>query len=296
MLEKLKKHYGSSFVFSSNEPENYQWFIHNDGKRFGIHKSKLSRQEKALLETLFIADASISTLTPEQLQWKEILSGCVSIRHKVEPFRFLHFFCKTPLNDRDAFLEAISGLFPSNVVVLFETNKNGVIIESFYTSEEEIPYEQIKDVITSDFYTDLDLFFGKWQDNYSLAGETYKVERDMFLTVQPFLPPQMFYREADLLPYLLLSTATKEIKRFIRDLLDPTLKEDSELLHSIKVFLECNMNSSLAAKKLYIHRNSLQYRVDKFIEKTGIDVKQFVNALAVYHAILFLEIENTTKP
>jgi DNA-binding PucR family transcriptional regulator len=35
-----------------------------------------------------------------------------------------------------------------------------------------------------------------------------------------------------------------------------------------------------------MHRNSLQYRIDKFIEKTGIDIKHFKGAVAVYLAIL----------
>jgi DNA-binding PucR family transcriptional regulator len=46
------------------------------------------------------------------------------------------------------------------------------------------------------------------------------------------------------------------------------------------------MNVSLAAKKLYLHRNTLQYRVDKFIEKTGIDIKHFGNAVSIYLALM----------
>jgi DNA-binding PucR family transcriptional regulator len=34
------------------------------------------------------------------------------------------------------------------------------------------------------------------------------------------------------------------------------------------------LNASLTAKRLFIHRNSLQYRIDKFIERTGIDIRQ----------------------
>ncbi|OLG03008.1 Fis-type helix-turn-helix domain protein [Bacillus paralicheniformis] len=33
---------------------------------------------------------------------------------------------------------------------------------------------------------------------------------------------------------------------------------------------------------MFIHRNSLQYRIDKFIERTAIDIRQFEEAAAVY--------------
>ncbi|MCD8511165.1 MAG: helix-turn-helix domain-containing protein [Bacillus sp. (in: Bacteria)] len=71
-------------------------------------------------------------------------------------------------------------------------------------------------------------------------------------------------------------------------MLTPVL-DDRTLLDSVKVYLECNLNTSLAAKKLYMHRNTLQYRVDKFIEKTSIDIKRFPNAVAVYFMFSVLE-------
>jgi DNA-binding PucR family transcriptional regulator len=58
---------------------------------------------------------------------------------------------------------------------------------------------------------------------------------------------------------------------------------------SIKVFLENNLNASLTAKKLYIHRNTLQYRIDKFIDKTGIQLKDFYGAYTVFLACLLFE-------
>jgi DNA-binding PucR family transcriptional regulator len=61
--------------------------------------------------------------------------------------------------------------------------------------------------------------------------------------------------------------------------------QDQELVNTINVFLQCNLNASLAAKKLYIHRNSLQYRIDRFIEKTGLDIRIFANATFAYLAI-----------
>jgi DNA-binding PucR family transcriptional regulator len=67
------------------------------------------------------------------------------------------------------------------------------------------------------------------------------------------------------------------------------VKDDGDLLETIKVYLECNLNVSLAAKKLYMHRNSLQYRIEKFIDRTHLDIKHFTGAVSAYLAILALK-------
>ncbi|MCK4551507.1 MAG: helix-turn-helix domain-containing protein [Tenericutes bacterium] len=42
------------------------------------------------------------------------------------------------------------------------------------------------------------------------------------------------------------------------------------------------MNASKTAKTLYMHRNTLNYRLDNFINKTEIDVRKFKGAIAIY--------------
>lgn len=47
-------------------------------------------------------------------------------------------------------------------------------------------------------------------------------------------------------------------------------------------FIENNFNASLASKKMYMHRNTLNYRIDNFISKTEIDIKNFKAGMALY--------------
>ena len=61
----------------------------------------------------------------------------------------------------------------------------------------------------------------------------------------------------------------KKKKKYTNQLLE-NISKDKELIDSVKVFFQCNLNVSLAAKQLYLHRNTLQYRIDKFIEKQGL--------------------------
>lgn len=52
-----------------------------------------------------------------------------------------------------------------------------------------------------------------------------------------------------------------------------------QLMVTAESFLSCGLNASLAAKKLYVHRNTFSYRLNQFIEATNLDIRDFHNAL-----------------
>lgn len=57
---------------------------------------------------------------------------------------------------------------------------------------------------------------------------------------------------------------------------------NAETIETVLGFIEANMNASKTSKALYMHRNTLNYRLDNFIAKTEIDVRTFKGALAIY--------------
>lgn len=87
-------------------------------------------------------------------------------------------------------------------------------------------------------------------------------------------------------PSFLIETLSSKEQQQLSQWILKEFTTDQEALDTIQMFIECNLNVSETAKKLYIHRNSLQYRLDKFHESTGIDIKQFDKAFTVYLAIL----------
>lgn len=52
-----------------------------------------------------------------------------------------------------------------------------------------------------------------------------------------------------------------------------------ELLLTAGTFLRCGLNASLAAQTLIIHRNTFNYRLNQFIDLTGLDIRDYHNAL-----------------
>ncbi len=66
-------------------------------------------------------------------------------------------------------------------------------------------------------------------------------------------------------------------------------KNGPELLSSLRAFLSNNMNISEASKALYIHRNTLLYRMDKFKKLTGLDVTDFEDGVKVRIALMVIK-------
>lgn len=58
------------------------------------------------------------------------------------------------------------------------------------------------------------------------------------------------------------------------------------MLDTIKTYLECNQNMMTASKELFIHRNTLMMRLEKFKEVTGFDVKTFYDGFLIYHLLI----------
>ncbi len=63
--------------------------------------------------------------------------------------------------------------------------------------------------------------------------------------------------------------------------------DHDELLCAL-MYINCGMNVSRAADKLYIHRNTFTYRLNKFITSTSLDIRDFHNAMYFYYAMQLL--------
>lgn len=64
---------------------------------------------------------------------------------------------------------------------------------------------------------------------------------------------------------------------------------DDEILGTINKFLDNSLNVSETSRQLYIHRNTLVYRIEKLEKATGLDVRQFEDALTFRIAMMVLK-------
>ena len=61
----------------------------------------------------------------------------------------------------------------------------------------------------------------------------------------------------------------------------------AELEQTVTAFVRCDMNMSEAARQIFLHRNTLLYRIERIRELTGYDIRHFPDAVTVWMALLF---------
>lgn len=64
-----------------------------------------------------------------------------------------------------------------------------------------------------------------------------------------------------------------DIKKFAK------IFEDEEMMRTVDAFLENGMNASETSRALYMHRNTLAYRLNSIRRQTGLDLKNFEMAV-----------------
>lgn len=83
-------------------------------------------------------------------------------------------------------------------------------------------------------------------------------------------------------------TKLNELYNLLTDLNENQVYNDKELTKTAEEFLECSLNLSETARKLYLHRNTLIYRLDKLENETGLNVRNFNDALT-FRLIMLLK-------
>ena len=75
---------------------------------------------------------------------------------------------------------------------------------------------------------------------------------------------------------------------------DSTLKDrlltfeeelSEDILQTVKVYIEQNMSINQVSRIMFTHRNTINYRISRFIELTGIDIRLSSNGYYVYTLI-----------
>ena len=145
------------------------------------------------------------------------------------------------------------------------------VLDTDYYNEEPLDLEMFRELIIQDFNKDIVMLI----DPYSEENFILKENVSCFMKE---LNSGVYYFE-DIIAYAVIKN--KELlKKKIKDYISS--KVNNEVINTVKEFIENNMNSSSTSKKLFMHRNTLNYRIDNFIEVTKINVKTFKGANAIY--------------
>lgn len=145
------------------------------------------------------------------------------------------------------------------------------IIDTDYYNEEPIDLEMFRELIIQDFNKDITMFIEPYLEVEFILAENVSC----FLSD---LKNGVYYFE-DIIAYSVIKNKEPLKKKIIAFISE---KANNDVIFTVREFIKNNMNSSSTSKKLYMHRNTLNYRIDNFIEVTKINVKTFKGANAIY--------------
>ena len=255
----------------------------------GIHEDELTSKDISLLDTFLVPyNIELPILTEEEEKWRQVIQSKEPNESEFEldsPFRFVYFFISENQISPNLFNDAIHELFAKKVPILWQNGSEGIIIEKQQDSDENLSYDQIIDVLMSDLYVNINFFVGPFKEDLKEINHHFETLSNDAKTVFGYTnKPVVTY--VDAIPYLLIHQTEPELREEISKTILQEYLDDEDTLKMLETFVQCNLNISETAKELYMHRNSLQYRLDRFLERTGIDVRQFQHAMPVYLAML----------
>ena len=109
---------------------------------------------------------------------------------------------------------------------------------------------------------------------------------------------KIFFDEKDIVAYstlgigrLICQLPIPLCKMFIKEIFEGKSPDefDEETLTTINKFFENSLNVSETSRQLYIHRNTLVYRLDKLQKSTGLDLRVFEDAITFKIALMVVK-------
>jgi len=221
-----------------------------------------------------------------------ILPGDISQRakelHLDYNARRVAFLIKTEKSNDAYPPELIQNLFPDKVkdFVIELDDEQTVLIKQLRENEEEDEIEKIANTIVDTLNTELMVkavvSVGTVAEKITDLGRSFKEAQTAMLIGGIFESEKTVINYNKLgLGRLIYQLPTTLCRLFLKEVFQEGSLEslDAETLHTIQKFFENNLNVSETARQLYVHRNTLVYRLDKIKKITGLDLREFDDAI-----------------
>lgn len=254
---------------------NYQWLL--------LEEASLSEREKQLVALLTKQEQTIS-LNP----WYSYLvegKGQAPQNFKKLQLVYCHlsYFQQENLT---SWLEMMGTLFPNCQTVLQVGAQDYIFVlqQDKYTSVRSILMDTL-DAVEYDFGVRLYIMLGQvWsQTGYQALSDLIKAERDLFKNWWR-QGHQGFHTFSQL---YLWSLGERQVDlRIIKDFLRQQILDQDQIQEIILSLWDNSAVLTKTAQQLYLHRNSLQYKIDKWEELTGLQLKDLTDLTLCYQLIL----------
>lgn len=177
----------------------------------------------------------------------------------------------------------ITAVDESNVILIKELTP-----EDDYTKLEQVA-STIVDMMNMEAMMNVRVAYGTIVGELKEVSKSYK-EAKMALDVG-----KIFYAEKKVSAYntlgigrLIYQLPINLCRIFIDEIFGSNIPSelDDETLTTINKFFENNLNVSETSRQLFVHRNTLVYRIEKLEMSTGLDIRTFEDALTFKIALM----------
>ncbi len=195
-------------------------------------------------------------------------------------------------------LETVRGIYAdkSKDFITAVDEKNIILVKELKANEgyEELAKtaNTIRDMLNSEALSQVHIAYGTIVNEIKDVSRSYKEAR-MALDVG-----KIFYSEKNIVAYnnlgigrLIYQLPMPLCKMFIKEIFDGKSPDDldEETVTTINKFFENDLNVSKTSDQLYIHRNTLVYRLDKLQKNTNLDLRVFEDAITFKIALMVVK-------
>lgn len=191
--------------------------------------------------------------------------------------------------------EALKSAFASKMddYVTAVDEKSVIVV---HTLEGDETYEDMEDlanmlidIMNTELYLNVRVSYGTIVSELKDLSKSYK-EAKMGLEVG-----KIFYQQRKIIAYdtlgigrLIYQLPVNLCRMFIQEIFGDDIPEDldEETLMTVNKFFENNLNVSETSRQIYVHRNTLVYRIEKLRAATGLDIRVFDDALTLKIALM----------
>ncbi|SHK28781.1 PucR family transcriptional regulator [Paramaledivibacter caminithermalis] len=268
------------------------YLINTDyGKNLIISIKGNTTENRRLLQVigLFLSE-NLNNLTKEEFikgiilkefDEEEIKEICIrfDMRYDLKTRAIVIKLSEDIINDVESI---ITNIHPDEVLIRINSNTLAFIRVVNSDMEDEEFGQSIYDTIFSELLYEPIIGVGTIAHNLSYLYESYQKAKLMIKLGNSFIDYRKVYNYNDLLLPILIDKLDASTLKDISICSNCNLQEiiaDNELHLTAIKFLENNLNISDSARKLYIHRNTLIYRLNKIQNITGLDLRTFKDAV-----------------
>lgn len=242
-------------------------------------------------------DNFIKNLLLDNLLLVDIYNRAKKLHIETEMRRVV-FLIETP-DDRDTTaLEAVRSMFSGKTkdFITAVDEKNIIFVKELRQNESYDVLEKTANSILDNLNTEVMIrarvSYGTIVKELKEVSRSYK-EAKMALDVG-----KIFYSDRNVVAYsnlgigrLIYQLPLPLCKMFIQEIFDGKSPDefDEETLQTINKFFENSLNVSETSRQLYIHRNTLVYRLDKLQKSTNLDLRRFEDAITFKIALMVVK-------